>query len=62
MQQYPVYILFFFKITLHVSGVIHTHHQEYVKLLLQPLVQVISRWLGKRNKYNSPGYDLYQWL
>jgi len=29
------------KITLHVSGVYHTHHQEYIKLQLQLLVQVI---------------------
>ena len=32
MQQYVVYILFYCKITLHVSGAFHTHHQEYVKL------------------------------
>ena len=25
-------ILFYCKITLHVSGVVYTHHQEYVKL------------------------------
>ena len=31
------------KITLHVSGVCRTHHQEYIKLKLQLLVQVISR-------------------
>ena len=31
MQQYAVYF-FYFKITLHVSGVFHTHHQEYMKL------------------------------
>ena len=29
------------KITLHVSGFHRTHHQEYIKLSLQPLVQVI---------------------
>ena len=29
------------KITLHVSGVQRTHYQEYIKLQLQPLVQVI---------------------
>jgi len=35
-------ILFTAKITLHVSGAIHTHHQEYnVQLYLQPLVQTI---------------------
>ena len=32
MQQYAVYILFSCKITLHVSGFVHTHHQEYIKL------------------------------
>ena len=32
MQQYEVYILFYYKITLHVSGAVHTHHQEYIKL------------------------------
>jgi len=32
MQKYAVYILFYCKITLHVSGVVHAHHQEYVKL------------------------------
>jgi hypothetical protein len=41
MQQYTVYILFYRKITLHVSGAIHTHRQEYIKPQLQPLVQVI---------------------
>ena len=34
-------VFIFCKITLHVSGVHRTHHQEYIKLLLQPLVQVI---------------------
>ena len=29
------------KITLHVSGVYRTHHQEYIKLQLQLLVQLI---------------------
>ena len=29
------------KITLHVSGVHRTHHQGYIKLQLQSLVQVI---------------------
>ena len=32
MQQYAVCILFYCKITLHVSGAIHTDHQEYMKL------------------------------
>ena len=35
-------VFFYCKITLHVSGVHRTHHQEYIKLLLQPLVQVIA--------------------
>jgi hypothetical protein len=30
MQQYAV--IFYCKITLHVSGVHRTHHQEYIKL------------------------------
>jgi len=34
-------VLFYYKITLHVSGVFHTHNQEYIKLQLQPSVQVI---------------------
>ena len=29
-------------ITLHVSGIYRTHHQEYIKLKQQLLVQVIS--------------------
>ena len=36
-------IFIYCKITLHVSGVNRTHHQEYIELYLQPLVQVISR-------------------
>ena len=32
MQHYAVYILFYCKITLRVSGAVHTHHQEYIKL------------------------------
>ena len=39
MQQLQVFI--YCKITLHVSGVYRTHHQEYIKLKLQLLVQVI---------------------
>ena len=31
-QQYPVYILFYWKITLHVSGAVHIHHQEYMNI------------------------------
>ena len=33
--------LLFCKFTLHVSGVNHTHHQDYTKLRLQPPVLVI---------------------
>jgi len=40
MQHKAVYLLFS-KFTLHVSGVNHTHHQEYTKLELQPPVLVI---------------------
>ena len=29
------------RVTLHVSDAFHTHHQEYIKLYLQPPVQVI---------------------
>ena len=32
MQQYAVSILFYSKIIQNVSGVVHTHHQEYIKL------------------------------
>ena len=34
-------VFIYCKITLHVSGVYRTHHQEYIKLSLQCLVQVI---------------------
>jgi len=40
MKHKAVYLLFC-KFTLHVSGVNHTHHQEYTKLQLQPPVLVI---------------------
>jgi len=40
MQRKAVYLLLC-KFTLHVSGVNHTHHQEYTKLKLQPSVLVI---------------------
>jgi hypothetical protein len=39
MQQLAVYILFRCRISLHVSGAVCTHHQEYLKLHVQPLVQ-----------------------
>jgi len=35
-------VFIYCKITLCVSGVHHTHHQEYTKLQLQPLIQVIA--------------------
>ena len=41
MQQYASFYLL--QITLHVSGVYRTHHQEYIKVQLQLLVQVILR-------------------
>ena len=41
MQQYAVCILFYCNIALHVSGAVHAYRQEYIKLKLQPLVQVI---------------------
>jgi len=47
MQQYAVCILFYCNITLHVSGAVHAHHQEYIKLKLQSLVKIIYR-----NRYN----------
>jgi hypothetical protein len=34
-------ILLYCRVTLHVSGAFHTHHQEYTRLYLQPPVQVI---------------------
>ena len=34
-------ILFHCRVTLHVLGAFHTHHQEYAQLYLQPPVQVI---------------------
>jgi len=40
MQHTTVYLLFC-KLTLHVSGVNHTHHQEYIILKLQPPELVI---------------------
>ena len=33
-------VFIYCKITLHVSGVYRTHHQEYIKMYLQLLVQV----------------------
>jgi len=37
MQHKAIYLLFC-KFTVHVSGVNHTHHQEYTNLWLQPPV------------------------
>jgi len=34
--------IYYCKLTLHVSGVYRPHHQEYIKLQPQPLIQVIS--------------------
>ena len=36
-------VFIYCEITLHVSGVHCTHHQEHIKFYLQLLVQVISR-------------------
>ena len=36
-------VFIYCKFNLHVSSVHRAHHQEYKKLLLQPLVQVILR-------------------
>ena len=36
-------VFIYCKITLHVSGVYRTHHQEYIKLQLQLLLKVVSR-------------------
>jgi hypothetical protein len=33
MQQCAVYILFYCNITLRVSGAVHTHQQEHIKLI-----------------------------
>jgi hypothetical protein len=41
MQQQAVFILLYCNIPLHVSDAFCIHHQEYLKLYLQPLVQVM---------------------
>jgi hypothetical protein len=46
-------VFIYCKITLHISGVHRTHHQEYIKLQLQPLVQVIH--LRRRSHFS---YDI----
>jgi hypothetical protein len=38
-------ILFYNKITLHVSGTIRAHHQEYINCSWQSLVQHMLRWI-----------------
>jgi len=53
-----VYLLFC-KFTQHVSGVNHTHHQDYIKLQLQPPVLVKLAWprrreVGARNLWPVP--------
>ena len=46
MQQYAgIYLMK--NHSLHVSDVHRTHHQEYIKLKLQPLVQVIRGAVDK---------------
>ena len=39
--SYSQSILFHCRVTLHVSGAFYTLHQEYIKVYLQPPVQVI---------------------
>jgi hypothetical protein len=46
MHQLAVYILFHCRISLHVSGALCAHHQEYIKLHVQPLVQVVAHATG----------------
>jgi hypothetical protein len=52
-------VFIYCKITLRVSGVHRTHHQEYIKLQLQPLVQAKGH-VGGRLLLRY--YDLYQRL
>jgi hypothetical protein len=61
MQQLAVSILFHCMISLHVSGALCTHHQEYLKLDMQPLVQVIwcGRWVPLWSSHESVGTLLY---
>ena len=58
-------VFIYCKISLHVSGVRRTHNQEYIKLSLQPLVQVIVfeqqpssnvAYLGHAGGRLFPGY------
>ena len=41
MKRNSMQVFIYCKITLHVSGVYRTQHQEYIKLQLQLLLQVI---------------------
>ena len=43
-------VFIYCKITLHVLGVHRTHHQEYIKLQLQSLVQVIATTFFQRGQ------------
>jgi hypothetical protein len=46
-------ISFHCRVTLHVSGAFHAHHQEYIKLYLQPPVQaILSLQLPSSNMAN----------
>ena len=49
-------VFIYCKITLHVSGVYRTHHQEYIKLQLQLLVQVILSFLAYPDSLNRNGH------
>jgi len=50
LQFWRKVCLLFCKFTLHVSGVNHTHHQEYTKLYLQPPVHVATLEGGSYTK------------
>jgi hypothetical protein len=49
-------VFIYCEITPHVSGVHRIHHQEYIKLLLQPVVQVIVS--EQQPSYNVAKLDL----
>ena len=63
-------VFIYCKITLHVSGVHRTHYREYIKLSLQPLVQVIvsekqpssnmAKWPRWRKVVAVPGTCWYR--
>ena len=46
--------------SLHVSGAFHTHHQEYIKLYLQPPVQVILSLQLPSSNVAKFGLDVYR--